>query len=211
MISPMVSDADETQTMDPVRRPARPIAVAQPPPSRVPTQPAPTVTMAPGDLEAVVARAAVQAVDLQSAKTRASDSSDDLEVTINLQRTVRRLQWGIAAVVTIGGALGTMLNAYGDQRVAAAAEDQRKVDVADALETISTQHRVDQAANVQTHKRQEEASVRRDRLQVEQGRDTRRLILEAIPQGRRGSMGRSPELEAAEDAVLGVAESGIVQ
>lgn len=204
---PVTADADQTLPITPVRRPARPIAPA---PSRTPTEPA-GMTITPGELQQIMTTTAVEAVKVAKAEDRAKSAESDTEITIDLQKTVSRLKTGIAAVVAIAAVVMAVLNGYADQRVAAAAEDQRRLDVAEALGTISTQHALDQTTNEQTHRRQAAADKRRDVLQVEQGKDTRRLLMEVVPAGRRGSVETpAPSLTAAEGAVLGVATSGVV-
>lgn len=207
MIPGVDGDAEETQTMEPVRPAvpiarARPTPVPRPPPSRVQTQPA-GMTLAPGELDQVVATAVVQALTAQEARAKATAASDDTEITVDLQKTVARLKAGLALLAVVGTGALTVLNWYGDQRVAAAAESERRLEVGKALETMSTQHAVDQEGNRQTHEAQDRANRRRDVLQVEQGKDTRRILLEAVPAAKRSIVALpAPALAEAEAAVL---------
>lgn len=202
-----MAEDEVTQTFD---RPLRLQVKAPPkgkPPPREPAASQSSVTLAPGELDEIVATAAVQAVKLASAQHRAEEAAKDTDVSVDLQKTVSRLKAAIAAIVFVGTGVLAVLNWYADQRVAAAAEEQRKLDVAKALETISTQHALDQTTNGQVHKRQDRAQRALVKLQAEQGRDTRQLLLDSLPPSKRAEHAAKPQdLQDAEAEAMAAVE-----
>jgi len=155
-----------------------------------------TATMTPGDLEATIATAVIQAVNIREERERAGKAAlaQDLEERFELRiKRLKLIAGGLAAVMAIGGVIGGVFKWYGEREVEVVLEDQRRAHVDAAVNTITSRHTDDQVANVTAH---DDLSTDIDELgalQLEQGADTRRILLEAVPKGRRAALEEKPK------------------
>ena len=172
---------------------------------RPPRSPAATMTMSPDDLEATIAGAVASVITRQRAEDSASKAAREVEVDERFEKRIKRLKLILGAVVAVAAVLGIVFGVfdwYAGREVEAAVEARRRMDIEGALETVKVAHGTDQTANARTHGVLEDQIKNVGVLQLEQGNDTRGLLLQLAPESKREELReKTPALKAAESAV----------
>ena len=198
----IVADVDDTSATRPFggRTPSGPQRVVPPAPEYDPT-----VTLSPDDLQATIAGAVIQALALKGEQDAAGKAAQRVDLELAFESRIKRLKLiagAATAIATIGAIVFGVFKWYADGEVAAAVEARRRTDVDASIQAAEAKHDVDQASNDVAHRDQSEALKDVGVLQLEQGADTRRILLEvATPADKKRLEEKPPELVEAERKV----------
>lgn len=165
----------------------------------------PTVTLSGGELQATIAGAVIQALALKDEREAAGKAAQRLDVELAFEARIKRLKLLVGilgGLVAVGGSVFTVFQWYADREVEAVVESRRRADVDEAIKAATTKHEIDQVSNETAHRDQSEALKAVGVLQLEQGADVRRILIESAPASKREALEeKPPALEAAEAKV----------